>query len=140
MGARDSVDNGEPDVPRVGMPREFTLAEGLAEHPRRLSQDELSIRGEAYANQRQRAEGGWEPRRFEAPRAELGRFDPERAALPPISLGAAADYVAQHRAARPWLTAADAASPEARWILVALDAGGGHAHIRHEGGVTEGPT
>jgi hypothetical protein len=137
MGARDSVENGEPDVPRPEMPRELTLPDGLAERPRQLSQEELSIRGEAYANHRQRVEGGWEPRRFEAPRAELGRFDPERAALPPMSLEAAADYVAQHRTARPWLTAADAASPEARRILAALDAGGGHAHIRHEGGVTE---
>jgi hypothetical protein len=138
MGARDSVENGEPDVPRPEMPRELALADGLAERPQRLPQDELAARGEAYANQRQRVDGGWEPRRFEAPRAELGRFDPERAALPPMSLEAAADYVAQHRAARPWLTAADAASPEARRILAALDAGGAHAHIRHEGGVTEG--
>jgi hypothetical protein len=137
MGARDSVENGEPDVYRSEMPRELTLADGLAERPQQLSQDELSARGEAYANQRQRAEGGWEPRRFEAPRAELGRFDPERAALPPTSLEAAADYVAQHRAARSWLTAADTASPEACRILAALDAGGGHGHIRHEGGVTE---
>jgi hypothetical protein len=137
MGARDSVENGEPDVPRPEMPRELTLPDGLAERPPQLSQEELSIRGEAYASHRQRVEGGWEPRRFEAPRAELGRFDPERAALPPMSLEAAADYVAQHRTARPWQTAADAASPEARRILAALDAGGGHAHIRHEGGVTE---
>jgi hypothetical protein len=137
MGARDSVENGEPDVPRPEMPRELTIPDGLAERPRQLSQEELSIRGEAYASHRQRVKGGWEPRRFEAPRAELGRFDPERAALPPMSLEAAADYVAQHRTARPWLTAADAASPEARPILAALDAGGGHAHIRHEGGVTE---
>ena len=54
-----------------------------------------------------------------------GAFDPERAALPQTSLEAAADYSAQHRAERPWLTAADAASPEACRILAAMDAGGG---------------
>lgn len=86
---------------------------------------------------RQRVEGGWEPRPFEAPRAELGRFVPERAALPQFTVDAAVDYVAQHRGARPWLTVADAASPEARRVLVAADAGGGHGHIRHEGWVTE---
>jgi hypothetical protein len=32
---------------------------------------------------------------------------------------------------------ADAASPEARRIIAAADAGGGHGHIRHEGWVTE---
>jgi hypothetical protein len=79
----------------------------------------------------------WEPRPFEAPRAELELFDPERAALPRTSLDAAANYIEQHRITRPWLTTADAASPEARRILAAADAGGGHAHIRHEGWVTE---
>ena len=74
---------------------------------------------------------------FEAPRAELRRFNPERAALPQISLEAATDYVAQHRAERPWLTVGDAASPEACRILAAMDAGGAHGHIRHEGWVTE---
>jgi hypothetical protein len=82
-------------------------------------------------------EGGWEPGSFEAPRAELRRFNPERAALPQTSLEAAADYLAQHRAERPWLTAGDAASPEACRILTAMDADGGHGHIRHEGWVTE---
>jgi len=100
--------------------------------------DKLRSRGEEYAELRQRVEGGWEPRQFEAPRTELGRFDPERAALPPIGPDAAATYLAQHRDMRPWLAAADGASPEARRILAAMDAGGGHGHIRHEGGVTEG--
>ena len=31
----------------------------------------------------------------------------------------------------------DRASPEARRIIAAMDAAGGHAHIRHEGWVTE---
>jgi hypothetical protein len=137
VSARDGLDKGELDVPGPDAPRELALAEGPADRSQPLPPDEPRSRGEAYAELRQRAEGGWEPRPFEAPRAELGRFDPERAALSPISPDAAASYVAQHRAARPWLTTADAASPEARRILAALDAGGGHAHIRHEGWVTE---
>jgi hypothetical protein len=137
VSARDGLEKGELDVPRPDAPRELALAEGPADRPQLLSLDEPRSRGEAYAELRQRVEGGWEPRPFEAPRAELGRFDPERAALPPASLDAAATYVQQHRTARPWLTTADAASPEARRILAAADAGGGHAHIRHEGWVTE---
>ena len=137
VGARDGLEKGEPDVPGPQTSRELALAEGPADCAQSLPPDEPNSRGEAYAELRQRVEGGWEPGSFEAPRAELRRFDPERAALPPTSLEAAADYLTQHRAERPWLTAADAASPEARRILVATDAGGGHAHIRHEGWVTE---
>jgi len=137
VGAHDSLEKGGPDVPGPDAPRELALAEGPADRGPPLSLDEPRSRGEAYAELRQRVEGGWERRLFEPPRAELGRFDPERAGLPPISLDAAADYVAQHRSARPWLTMADAASPESRRIIAALDAGGGHGHIRHEGWVTE---
>ena len=111
------------------------MADGPAD--RAQPPEETRSTGQAYAELRQRVEGGWEPRKFEAPREELGRFDPERAALPPTSLDGAADYVEEHRAARPWLTMADGASPEARRILAAMDAGGGHSHIRHEGWVTE---
>lgn len=136
MGARDGPE-GEPDVPGPDMPRELAVAERHADRPQPLPQDDPRSRGEVYADQRQQADGGWEPRKFETPRAELARFDPERAALPPMSLHAAEDYLAQHRTARPWLAVADAASPETRRILAALDAGGGHAQIRHEGAVTE---
>ena len=137
MGARDGLEKGEPDVPGPQRSRELALAGGPADRAQALPPDEPSSRGEAYAELRQRVEGGWEPRSFEAPRAELKRFNPERAALPPTSLEAAADYLARHRAERPWLTPGDAASPETRRILAAMDAGGGHGHIRHEGWVTE---
>jgi hypothetical protein len=137
VGARDGLEKGEPDVPGPQTSRELDLAEGPADKAPALPPDEPSSRGEAYAELRQRVEGGWEPRTFEAPRTELGRFDPEWAALPQISLEAATDYVAQHWTERPWLTAGDAASPEARRILVAADIGGSHGHIRHEGWVTE---
>jgi hypothetical protein len=49
----------------------------------------------------------------------------------------AARYIEQQRARRPWLEAAERASPESRRIIAALDQGGGHGHIRHEGWATE---
>ena len=137
MGARDGLEKDEIHVLGTDTAHELALAEGLTDRVQAVPLDETRSRGEVYAEQRQRAEGGWEPRTFEAPRTELGRFDPEWAALPQISLEAATDYVAQHRTERPWLTAGDAASPEARRILVAADIGGSHGHIRHEGWVTE---
>jgi hypothetical protein len=137
VGARDGLEKGEPDVRSTDTVCELALTEGPADRSQPLPPDEPSSRGEAYAELRQRVEGGWEPQSFEAPRAELMRFDPERAGLQPTSLDAATEYLAQHRTERPWLTAADAASPEARRILAAMDAGGGHGHIRHEGWVTE---
>jgi hypothetical protein len=137
VSARDGPEYGELDVPGSGAPRELAFADDPAERAQPLPLDEPRSRGMVYAEQRQRAEGGWEPRPFETPRAELGRFDPERAGLPRISLDAADNYIEQQRTTRPWLTVADAASPEARRILAALDAGGGHGHIRHEGWVTE---
>lgn len=137
MGARDGLEKGELDFPSPDTPREFPPADGSADRAQALLPDEPRTRGEVYAELRQRVEGGWEPRPFEAPRAELERFDPERAALAPISVDAAASYLQQHRAARPWLATAEAASPEARRVIAAADAGGGHGHIRHEGWVTE---
>ena len=137
MGVRDGLEQGEPDVPGSNRPRELAIAEGPADRAPSPALDEPRSKGEVYAEHRQRADGGWEPRLYEASRSELGRFNPERAGLPQMSLDAAADYVAQHRAARPWLAIADTASPEARRIIAALDAGGGHGHIRHEGWVTE---
>lgn len=137
MGTRDGLERSELDVGGPDKYAELALAEESADRAQPLPLDEGRSRGEVYAELRQRVEGNWERGPFEAPRAELGRFVPERAALPPVTLGAAADYVAEHRAARPWLTVAGAASPEARRVLVAADAGCGHGHIRHEGWVTE---
>jgi hypothetical protein len=95
-------------------------------------------REEAYANTRQSAESGWERHRlFEAPRAELAQFRTERAGLPEVSPEEAARYIEEQRARRPWLEAAERASPESRRIMAAIDRGNGHAHIRHEGWVTE---
>jgi hypothetical protein len=99
---------------------------------------ETRTRGEAHADLRQAIESGWERGgRFDVPRGELAVFRPERAGLPEVSPGEAGRYVERHRAGRPWLVAAERASPEAARIIVAADQGGAHGHIRHEGWVTE---
>jgi hypothetical protein len=67
----------------------------------------------------------------------LERFDPRRAGLPEVSREDAATYIAEHQADRPWLAPARDCSPDVQRVIVALDQGGGHAHIRHEGWVTE---
>lgn len=134
VGARDGPDDDARADLRRGLPDERAEADKTAERPPPAIDEARQL---AYAVSRQRTEGGWEPRRFEAPRAELARFDPERAGLPRMSVDDADRYIAQHKGARPWLTAAEAACPESRRILAALDAGGGHGHIRHEGWVTE---
>jgi hypothetical protein len=67
----------------------------------------------------------------------LERFDPRRAGLPEVSREDAAAYIEEHQADRPWLAPARDCSPDVQRVIVALDQGGGHAHIRHEGWVTE---
>lgn len=94
-------------------------------------------KGAYYASFRQQVESGWEPRSFEAPRAVVEQFDPERASLPAISTADADHYLERHRAERPWLALLNGAAPDTRRLFAAVDAGGGHAHIRHEGWVSE---
>jgi hypothetical protein len=67
----------------------------------------------------------------------LERFDPRRAGLPEVSREEAAAYIEEHQADRPWLAPARDCSPDVQRVIVALDQGHGHAHIRHEGWVTE---
>jgi hypothetical protein len=74
---------------------------------------------------------------LETPREALKRFDPERAGLPRVSESDARTYIEARHADRPWLAAARDCSPEAQRVFAVLDQGGGHAHIRHEGWVTE---
>jgi hypothetical protein len=73
----------------------------------------------------------------ETPREGLKRFDPERSGLPRVSESDARNYIEARHADHPWLAAARDCSPEAQRVFAALDQGGGHAHIRHEGWVTE---
>ncbi len=46
-------------------------------------------------------------------------------------------YIEAHHGERPWLAAARGCPPKVQRVFAALDKGGGHAHIRHEGWVTE---
>jgi len=63
----------------------------------------------------------------------LVRFDPSRAGLPEVQKGDASRYVEARRGDRPWLNAARHAPEEVQRVFAAVDQGGGHAHIRHEG-------
>jgi hypothetical protein len=114
-------------------------ARGTAEISRaEVIRHETRIPSEVWADQRQQVESPWDRhRRYDAPRAELRDFRPEPAGLPATSPEDAARHVKEHRDERPWLTAVDKACPEASRIIASADAGDGHAHIRHEGWVTE---
>jgi hypothetical protein len=65
------------------------------------------------------------------------RFEARRAGVPEVSARDAAAYLDARQAERPWLATARDRSPEVQRLFAALDQGGGHAHIRHEGWVTE---
>ena len=81
---------------------------------------------------------GWDRNyRYQSPHGELAMLRTERAGLPEVNSEGVGRYVERHRAGRPWLQAAERASPEGLRIIVAADQGGGHGHIRHEGWVTE---
>jgi hypothetical protein len=136
--AEVELDNSCLDGPQdPDTPQEITPAEDSGERSQSDLPEETRTRGEVHADLRQQAESGWKAQKFDAPRAELAAFDLKRAGLPSMSFEEADRYIDQHREARPWLSMTDKASPEARRIIAALDAAGGHAHIRHEGWVTE---
>jgi len=67
----------------------------------------------------------------------LVSFEPRRAGLPDVSITDSTAYLDKHHADRPWLSVARDCPAEVQRIFAALDQGGGHAHIRHEGWVTE---
>jgi hypothetical protein len=78
-------------------------------------------------------------RRLEVVRRQevLRRFDAGRAGLQEFGAAEAQAYIEAHRVGRPWLDAVRDRPPEVRRVFAALDQGGGHAHIRHDGWVTE---
>jgi hypothetical protein len=104
-------------------------------------------RAEYSADLEQRAVSGWDQRPFGSsagdhrsessadPLEPVRRFQPGRAGLP--APGDAVSYLDARRGERPWLAAARDCRPEVQRLFAALDQGGGHAHIRHEGWVTE---
>jgi hypothetical protein len=139
MGARDSLETDTRVVDAPDAPREIPETENAVESPRGQVLDDPERRREESAESQQRVDGHWQSRArpFKVDRAELAQFDLKRAGLPDMSIDAAAKYIEENRDSRPWLAMTDRASPEARRIIAAMDAGGGHAHIRHEGWVTE---
>ena len=70
-------------------------------------------------------------------RDALLRFEPRNAGLPEVSTTDGMAYLEKHHAERPWLAVARDCQPEVQRVFAALDQGGGHAHIRHEGWATE---
>jgi hypothetical protein len=109
--------------------------------------EEPRSRAEYCAELEQRAVSGWDQRPFGSsagdqrgessaePLEPVRRLDPGRAHLP--DPGDAVAYLDARRDERPWLAAARDCRPEVQRLFAALDQGGGHAHIRHEGWVTE---
>jgi hypothetical protein len=104
-------------------------------------------RAEYSADLEQRAVSGWDQRPFVSsggdhrsefsaePLEPVRRFQPDRAGLP--APGDAMAYLDSRRGERPRLAAARDCRPEVQRLFAALDQGGGHAHIRHDGWVTE---
>lgn len=108
---------------------------------------EPRTRTEYAADLEQRAVSGWDQRPFRSfgsdrqggasaePLEPVRRFEPSRAGLP--APGDAVTYLDARQPERPWLAAARGRPPEVQRLFATLDQGGGHAHIRHEGWVTE---
>jgi hypothetical protein len=137
MSSRDTLETDTRVVDAPDVPREIPETENATASPRGEVLDDPEKRREESAELRQRVEGNWTSRPFKVDREELARFDLKRAGLPDMSVESAAKYIDEHRSSRPWLAMTDRASPEARRIIAAMDAAGGHAHIRHEGWVSE---
>jgi hypothetical protein len=122
-------------------------------HPRGCDAEAIQVgvdprsRAEYAADLEQRAVSGWDQRSFRSfagerpsgasgePLEPVRRFEPSRAGLP--DPGDAVTYLDAHQPERPWLGAARGRPPEVQRLFAALDQGGGHGHIRHEGWVTE---
>jgi len=108
------------------------------EEPEHVNRPEMPASDDTGAARRQ-----VEPRSRAEYAAELERhvalvtFEPRRAGLPEVSSKDATAYLDKHHMERPWLSVARDCPPEVQRIFAALDQGGGHAHIRHEGWVTE---
>jgi hypothetical protein len=124
---------------------------------------EQRSRSECAADLEQQVVSGWKPRLFisqvaavvpsvdggtadhAADRAAspdpllnaVRRLDLSRAGLPDISARDGAAYLNARESERPWLAVVRDCSPEVQRVFAALDQGGSHGHIRHEGWVSE---
>ncbi len=129
-----------PDEPGDAARPERDVADVGAGEAALRQRIEPRSRTEAAADLEQRVVSGWTQAPFwssDGSPEVLRRFEPRRAGLPEVSADQAAAYLDAHHAERPWLAAVRGCRSEVQQIFAALDQGGGHAHIRHEGWVTE---
>jgi len=134
-GSADQPDG--PDWPGRDVPK------GLGDsRPNRADVEPRSRAGYA-AELEQKAVSGWDASAsrdadgHDRASEQVRRFQPGRAGLADISPGEAAAYIDARRDDRPWLAVAAGCSQDVQRLFAALDQGGGHGHIRHEGSVTE---
>jgi hypothetical protein len=127
---RDGAD--EPE--RGDRPGRIVGTGGQAEAAR--ARVEPRSMSEYAADLEQRAASGWQPRPCTSRLSPSVDGEP-RAGLPDVSARDGAAYLSAHEKDRPWLTVARDCAPEVQRVFAALDQGGSHSHIRHEGWVTE---
>lgn len=125
----------EPD--HSDRPERQARAAGGGDYGAVRQRAEPRSRAEYAAEQQQQMVAGRVELVFRSGGDVLQRFEPRRAGLPEISARNAAAYLDAHHGERPWLAPARGCSPEVQRIFAAFDQGVGHAHIRHEGWVTE---
>jgi hypothetical protein len=140
-GSADSPDHG--DRSERHQPHNLRVPDAAAAQLR----VEPRSRSECAADLEQRVVSGWDQRSFrssaedrlsgasDGPLEPVRRFEPSRAGL--ADPGDTVTYLDARQPERPWLAAARHRPPEVQRLFAALDQGGGHAHIRHEGWVTE---
>ena len=134
---------GNADEPDRPDPASRDTPEPVGDSRSARARVEPRSRAEYAADLEQRAVSGWEASGSrdadvrEPPSEQVRWFEPERAGLADISPQEAAAYIDGRRDGRPWLTVAAGCPPEVQRLFAALDQGGGHGHIRHEGWITE---
>src|SRR6266516_1568994 len=134
---------GNADEPDRPDPASRDTPEPVGDSRSARARVEPRSRAEYAADLEQRALSGWEASGSrdadvrEPPSEQVRWFEPERAGLADISPQEAAAYIDGRRDGRPWLTVAAGCPPEVQRLFAALDQGGGHGHIRHEGWITE---
>ena len=117
--------------------------EAVSDSQQARARVEPRSQAEYAADLEQRAVSGWDGSGSrdtdgrDPPSEAVRQFAPGRAGLPDISPRDAAAYIDSHRRDRPWLAIASGCPAEVQRLFAALDQGGGHGHIRHEGWVTE---
>ena len=126
-----------PDRPRRDVPEAAEDSRSARARIEPRSQAEYAADLEQKAVSGWNASGSRDADGRDPPSEAVRQFAPGRAGLPDISPQDAAAYIEGRRDDRPWLAVVSGCSPEVQRLFAALDRGGGHGHIRHEGWVTE---